>query len=325
MYLLPHFDSDPMSLVFLFLSWSVNFQMKAKKCFKRQFSKRWSIHKEDAHDETFGWSNASISSKDLSNSLNGKMSCTTSSSNVVSKKIVSTLTSGKFKCPDCLQSFNKWTKCLKHLNESGHAGGVSTVKKMNNFSTKENKKKEKKKEKKMAKKKNNTNDDASITGQNHKEENSMPSSKMTLTCEGCGTRYKSRYHGRHPLCEACRQSAGVGEEDSKKKGTCVVGAFGNTVTLSSDTPSNQQRVIDFALPSATNSAEDAYFETQLTKLPAGCCVALGFVTSSNVSTLPVDTLPGWDRHTVGVHTDDSGIYLGGNDQEPVAHVGTNFC
>ena len=111
---------------------------------------------------------------------------------------------------------------------------------------------------------------------------------------------------------------------SLPKGTCVVGAFGNTVTLSSDTPSNQQRVVDFALSSATNSAKDAYFETQLTKLPVGCCVALGFVTSSNVSTLPVDTLPGWDRHTVGVHTDDGGVYLGGNDQQPVAHVPRTF-
>ena len=144
------------------------------------------------------------------------------------------------------------------------------------------------------------------------------------------TKMKHKSSGRKSSSARKRKKPKKKQKKQKKtaplpKGTCVVGAFGNTVTLSSDTPSNQQRVIDFALPSATNSAEDAYFETQLTKLPAGCCVALGFVTSSNVSTLPVDTLPGWDRHTVGVHTDDSGIYLGGNDQEPVAHVGTNFC
>ena len=109
------------------------------------------------------------------------------------------------------------------------------------------------------------------------------------------------------------------------KGRCVVGAFGNTVSLSSDTPLGEQRVIDFSLPAATNVSTNAYFETQLTKLPPGCCVALGFVTSSKVSSLPVDTLPGWDRHTVGVHTDDGGIYLGaGNGQEAVAHVPRRF-
>jgi len=95
--------------------------------------------------------------QDSSNSLNGKMSST--SSNVVLKKNVSTIVNsttglGKYQCPDCLQSFNKWCKCLKHLTTSGHAGGVSTVKKMKNFSTKKMmKKKEKKMAKKMAKKK----------------------------------------------------------------------------------------------------------------------------------------------------------------------------
>lgn len=107
------------------------------------------------------------------------------------------------------------------------------------------------------------------------------------------------------------------------RGHCVVGAFGNTVTLSKDTPSNDQRVHDFPLDDDA-SVDDAYYEAQLVKLPHGSTVGLGFVLSSRVSSLPVDTLPGWNKHTVGVHTDDGGVYLGGNGGDPVDHVPRTF-
>jgi hypothetical protein len=110
---------------------------------------------------------------------------------------------------------------------------------------------------------------------------------------------------------------------STKKGpppaTCIVGAFGNTISLSNDTPDDQQRSHSFEL--STGHQGNYYYECQLFKLPTNATVGVGFMLESDNNTFPADTLPGWQKNTVGMHTDDGGIYLGG---PTVAHVSRTF-
>ena len=106
-------------------------------------------------------------------------------------------------------------------------------------------------------------------------------------------------------------------------GKVEVGPFGNTLKLSKDTPCNANRMHKITL--TNNDTNSIYFEVHLLRLPNSATAAFGVILDNSKYANPdgANTLPGWEKETIGLHTDDGGVYLG-TSEAPFASVPRTF-
>ena len=109
----------------------------------------------------------------------------------------------------------------------------------------------------------------------------------------------------------------------RSSGKIEVGPFGNTLKLSKDTPSKGYRMHKISLKN--NDTNSIYFEVHLLRLPSSATAAFGVILDNSKYVNPegANTLPGWEEATIGLHTDDGGVYSG-NSEAPLAHVPRTF-
>ena len=66
-------------------------------------------------------------------------------------------------------------------------------------------------------------------------------------------------------------------------------------------------------------------EVHLLRLPNSATAAFGVILDNSKYANPdgANTLPGWEKETIGLHTDDGGVYLG-TSEAPFASVPRTF-
>eukprot|EP00943_MAST-04B_sp_MAST-4B-sp1_P004057 g4057.t1 len=113
------------------------------------------------------------------------------------------------------------------------------------------------------------------------------------------------------------------KRSAHSRGKIEVGAFGNTLKLSKDTPCNANRMHKISLTS--DDTNSIYFEVHLLRLPKSATAAFGLILHDSKYTNPerINTLPGWEEETIGLHTDDGGVYSG-TSEAPIAYVPRTF-
>jgi len=69
---------------------------------------------------------------------------------------------------------------------------------------------------------------------------------------------------------------------------------------------------------------ESYAEIEMTKLPTGAAVAVGFDYASDSTVVGTDTLPGWNVGTVGIHSDDGKVFCCNEDLGTHGVSGASF-
>jgi hypothetical protein len=111
----------------------------------------------------------------------------------------------------------------------------------------------------------------------------------------------------------CKEKGGVEHDSSKIR----VNAWGTTVEGIAWTGEHN-------VTCEVDVEPGSYAEIEVTALPAGAVVAVGFNYAAASTVVGTDTLPGWSLGTIGIHSDDGKVYCGNKDLSTLGIQGFTF-